>query len=83
MTVNAVDYPALDEALFAYADKWIFHDGLGQPVDDTVYVRVMYSNGCIANKVRVACAWVTWTGGRNWWIKPDDDRLWVMCYAVI
>ena len=83
MTINPANYPALDESLFAYANNWIFHDGKGQPVDDSTYVRVMYSNGFIANKVRVAKAWTNWTGGRDWWLKPDDDRLHIMCYAVI
>jgi hypothetical protein len=29
MTINPVDFPALDESLFSYADNWIFHDGKG------------------------------------------------------
>lgn len=84
MTVNPTNYPAMDVALFDYANDWIMHDGTKQPVADDVYLKVMYSNGAISSKVRVAKAWTFWTGNRDWWIKPEPcDRLYIMMYVVI
>jgi hypothetical protein len=83
MNINPVDYPALDVEIFDYATNWQFNDGTGQPVADDVYVKCMYSNGFVANKVRVAKAWVTWSAGRNYWLRPEDDRLWIICYIVV
>ena len=83
MNINPNDYPAMDVALFDYADKWVMNDGTGCPVEPTTYVKVMYSNGFIANRVRIAHAWTNWTGGRNYWLKPDDNRLYIMMFCII
>lgn len=83
MTINPSDYPALPVELFEYAINWQAHDGKGCPVAPDRYVKTMYSNGFTASMVRVAQAWEVWTGGRNWWIKPDDDRLYIIAYCVI
>lgn len=84
MKLNPADYPPLDDALFSYANNWQFNDGTRQPVPDAQYVRVMYSNGFIASKVRPAYAWQNWMAGRNWWLRPEpEDRLWIMMYCVV
>lgn len=83
MTVTPSTHPPLDVELFEYANEWIYHDGKGQPVPDDKYVKVMYSNGFVANRIRAAKAWTQWTGGRDWWIKPDDDRLYILMYVVV
>ena len=69
--------------MFEWATNWIPHDGTGQPVPDHTLCKVMYSNGYVCNQVANACTWAVWTGGRNFWIKPKDDRLWIVAYVVI
>lgn len=81
--LNPCVHKALDVELFDAFNNWIMHDGLLQPVRDEQLVKVMYTNGAIANRVRCAYAWTNWTGGRNWWINPLDGRLSIMMYVVI
>lgn len=81
--MNPAHYPPLDDSLFASRTDWIMHDGTGCPVEPTRYVRVMYSNGFIASKVRVAHAWTNWTGGRSWWENPGDGRLFILMFIPV
>lgn len=82
--MNPQSYPPYDVELFDFASNWIVHDGTGCPVAPDQYVKVMYSNGFVASKVRVAYAWTNWTGGRDWWLKPEpEDRLWIIMYCVV
>lgn len=74
---------AMDVELFEGFNNWIPHNGLGQPVPDETLVKVLYSNGFVANRVRCAYAWRNWTGGRDWWINPCDDRMYITAYVVI
>lgn len=83
MTLNPVKYHAMPVEMFDVFTNWQTHDGAGQPVPDTTLVKVMYSNGFVSNMVRVAYAWRHWTGGRDWWLKPADDRLYIVAYVVI
>lgn len=69
--------------MFEAFNNWIAHDGRGQPVPDETLCKVMYSNGFTCNVVTNACTWRVWTGGRDWWIKPSDDRLYIIAYVVI
>jgi hypothetical protein len=69
--------------MFDGFNNWVVHDGKGQPVPDEKLVKVMYSNGFTANVVANACTWRVWTGGRDWWINPNDDRLHIIAYVVI
>lgn len=81
--MNPANHPPIRADLFDYAQDWKMHDGIAQPVENERLVKVMYSNGAISQWVRPAFAWTNWTGGRNWWIKPPDDRLYILMYVVI
>lgn len=84
MTIRPSDYPAMPVELFAGRNDWVMHSGDGMPPDmESRYCLVMYSNGFVANRVRIGKAWETWSGSRNWWLKPDDDRLYIMCYIPL
>lgn len=83
MTINPANYPALDIEIFDYAVNWQFNDGKGNPLDPLIYCKVMYTNGFVANKVRISHAWVNWTGSRDWWIDPGDGRLFICAYIVV
>lgn len=83
MTLDPRMHAALPVELFDAFNSWVAHDGTGQPVPDATLVKVMYSNGFTANKVRAAYAWRKWTGDRDWWLKPADDRLYIVAYVVI
>lgn len=81
--LNPCNHMALDVELFAAFNNWIPHNGLGQPVPDETLVKVLYSSGFVANKVRCAYAWKRWTGDRDWWINPCDGRIHITAYVVI
>jgi len=83
--MNPSSYPPLAAGLFEYAQDWKFTDGQGMPADlrPDQYIKVMYSGGVVSAYVRVAAAWEHWMAGRNWWLKPDDDRLYIIAYVVI
>lgn len=83
MAISPSAFPPIPVGMFDYAVDWQINVGNGQPVADEQYVKVMYSNGFVASMVRPAYAWVHWTGGRNWWLRPDDDRLWIMMYTTV
>jgi hypothetical protein len=83
MSLDPMIHKALPVELFDGFNNWQAHDGSGQPVADDKLVKVLYSNGFTANMVRCAYAWQHWTGGRNYWLKPDDDRLYIIAYVVI
>lgn len=70
-------------SLFEHLKDWQPNSLGWQPVPDGTRVKVMYSNGFVSDYVRVAEAWRVWTGGRDWWQKPKDGRLWIMCYVVV
>lgn len=81
--LNPCIHKAIPVELFDAFNNWTPHDGSRQPVPDEQLVKVMYSNGFIATKVRCAYAWTQWTGGRNWWLKPDKPVLYIIAYVVI
>lgn len=68
---------------FEWAQNWIAHHGYCQPVADEKLVKVMYSNGTVCDIISNACTWRVWTGGRDWWVKPKDERLHIVAYVVI
>jgi hypothetical protein len=75
--------PAMPVELFETFNDWQPNFLGWQPVSDDVLVKVRYSNGFVSTYVRCAKAWRTWTGGRDWWQKPADDRLYIAEYVVI
>lgn len=75
--------PALRASLFPQPTEWKMNLIGWQPVADDVYLMVMYSNGFVSDWVRTASAWRNFTGGRDWWQRPDDDRLFIMMYAEV
>lgn len=80
MTVDTQPWPV---EWFPASNDWKPNVLHWQPVPDETRVKVMYSNGAISQYVRQARAWTKWTGGRDWWQKPADDRLYIMAYVVI
>jgi hypothetical protein len=82
--MNPADNVPMPVEWFESFQNWIVHDGTGQPVADEQRVKVMYSNGAVSAYVRPAYAWRHWTGGRDWWLKPDPcDRLYIIMYVVV
>lgn len=71
--------------LFEGFNNWIPHDGSGMPpgLPDSALVKVMYRTGFPSAYVRCAYAWTYWTGGRDWWKHPGDERNYIVAYVVI